>query len=85
MVRPGRDRLTSRVEVDETYLGAIDEGQHGRETEKKAMISPAANCFTGWRSRPSPRSRAVSVARQERAPSTTTSAPTAAPQQIVAI
>ena len=26
MVRPGRDRLTGRVEVDETFLGGLEEG-----------------------------------------------------------
>ena len=30
MVRPGRDRLAGRVEVDETYLGGLDEGRKGR-------------------------------------------------------
>jgi hypothetical protein len=30
MVRPGRDRLTGAVEVDETYWGAVEEGVVGR-------------------------------------------------------
>ncbi len=42
MVRPGRDRLSGRVEVDETYLGGLEEGVHGRETESKALIVVAA-------------------------------------------
>lgn len=42
MVRPGRDRLSGVVEVDETYLGAIEEGVHGRQTVKKALIAVAA-------------------------------------------
>jgi transposase-like protein len=42
MVRPGRDRLNGVVEVDETYLGGIEEGVAGRETEKKALIAVAA-------------------------------------------
>lgn len=42
MVRPGRDRLSGRVEVDETYLGASEKGVRGRETEKKALIVVAA-------------------------------------------
>ncbi len=42
MVRPGRDRLTGRVEVDETYLGALEEGHQGREPGKKALIVIAA-------------------------------------------
>jgi transposase-like protein len=42
MVRPDRDRLTGRVEVDETYLGGLEEGVHGRQTERKALIIVAA-------------------------------------------
>jgi transposase-like protein len=42
MVRPGRDRLAGTVEVDETYLGGLEEGKRGRQTEKKALIVVAA-------------------------------------------
>lgn len=42
MVRPGRDRLSGRVEVDETYFGAEEEGVRGRETKKKALVVIAA-------------------------------------------
>jgi len=42
MVRPGRDRLAGRVEVDETYLGGLEEGVRGRQTRKKALIVVAA-------------------------------------------
>jgi len=42
MVRPGRDRLSGRVEVDETYLGGPEEGMAGRRTENKALIVVAA-------------------------------------------
>ncbi len=42
MVRPGRDRLSGRIEVDETYWGAPEEGVRGRETERKALIVVAA-------------------------------------------
>jgi transposase-like protein len=42
MVRPGRDRLTGRVEVDETYLGAGDEGSVGRDLTGKALVVIAA-------------------------------------------
>jgi transposase-like protein len=42
MVRPGRDLLSGRVEVDETYLGAAEEGLRGRKTEKKALVVIAA-------------------------------------------
>ena len=42
MVRPGRDRLSGRVEVDETYVGGLEEGVRGRQTETKALIAVAA-------------------------------------------
>jgi transposase-like protein len=42
MVRPGRERLSGRVEVDETYLGGLEEGVRGRKTERKALIVVAA-------------------------------------------
>jgi transposase-like protein len=38
MVRPGRDRLSGRVEVDETYVGGREEGVSGRYIEKKAIV-----------------------------------------------
>jgi transposase-like protein len=42
MVRPGRNRLSGEIEVDETYLGGLEEGVRGRQTEKKALIVVAA-------------------------------------------
>jgi len=42
MVRPGRDRLSGIVEVDESYVGGIEEGVRGRQTEKKSIIVVAA-------------------------------------------
>lgn len=42
MVRPGRDRLSGRVEVDETYIGGLGRGRHGREHEDKALVAIAA-------------------------------------------
>ncbi len=42
MVRPGRDRLSGRVEVDETYLGGLEEGVRGRQTDAEALIVVAA-------------------------------------------
>lgn len=42
MVRPGRDRLSGVVEVDETYWGTEEEGVIGRLTEDKAVIIVAA-------------------------------------------
>lgn len=41
MVRPGRDRLSGIVEVDETYVGGLEEGVVGRETETKALVAIA--------------------------------------------
>lgn len=42
MVRPGRDRLSGRIEVDETLLGASEKGVLGRETHRKAKLVVAA-------------------------------------------
>jgi len=42
MVRPGRDRLSGRVELDETYLGAPESGVVGRQTIDKTLILVAA-------------------------------------------
>lgn len=42
MVRPGREQLKGPVEVDEMYLGAVEEGVRGRQTERKALIVIAA-------------------------------------------
>lgn len=42
MVRPGRDRLSGKVEVDETYWGSEEPGVRGRQTETKALIVVAA-------------------------------------------
>jgi transposase-like protein len=38
MVRPGRDRLAGRVEVDETYVGGVEPGASGRETHTKSIV-----------------------------------------------
>jgi transposase-like protein len=42
MVRPGRERLAGRVEVDETFVGALEDGVRGRGAVKKAVIVVAA-------------------------------------------
>lgn len=42
MVRPGRDQLRGRVEVDEAYVGGLEEGSHGREAGAKAIVVIAA-------------------------------------------
>lgn len=41
MVRPGRDRLAGRVEVDETLVGGVG-GARGRSRERKARVVVAA-------------------------------------------
>ena len=41
MVRPGRERLAGRVEVDETYVGGEEEGVRGRETREKSIVAIA--------------------------------------------
>ncbi len=42
MVRPGRDLLSGRIEVDESYVGGEEEGLPGRLNLKKALIVVAA-------------------------------------------
>ena len=42
MIRPGRDRLQGVVEIEETYVGGLEEGVTGRETEQKALVAIAA-------------------------------------------
>lgn len=42
MVMTGRDRLTGTVEVDETYVGGLEEGVRGCQTKKKSVIVVAA-------------------------------------------
>ena len=41
MVRPGRELLSGEVEVDETYLGAAEEGVPGRGSDSKTLIAVA--------------------------------------------
>lgn len=42
MVRPGRDRLSGVVEVDETYLGGVRSGKRGRGAANKTLVMIAA-------------------------------------------
>jgi transposase-like protein len=42
MVRPGRDLLAGRVELDECYLGGLEEGLPGRLNLEKALVIVAA-------------------------------------------
>ena len=41
-VRPGREQLTGRVEVDETLVGGVTPGQKGRGIPSKALVVIAA-------------------------------------------
>jgi transposase-like protein len=41
MVCPDRDLLQGLVEVDETYVGGVEGGVHGRQTETKAIVAIA--------------------------------------------
>jgi transposase-like protein len=41
MVRPGRERLHGPVEVDETYVGGIEEGVRGRGTNTNFIVGIA--------------------------------------------
>jgi transposase-like protein/ribosomal protein L40E len=42
MIRPGRERLTGEVEVDETFVGGVEEGGGRRHVGKKAIVAIAA-------------------------------------------
>ena len=42
MVRPRRERLSGRVEVDEIYVGGAERGVRGRETFTKSIVVMAA-------------------------------------------
>ena len=42
MVRPGRDRLAGRIEIDETYVGGATAGPGGRGSKGKALVVIAA-------------------------------------------
>lgn len=41
MVRPGREQLYGVVEMDESYIGAREEGKLGREEGEKALVAIA--------------------------------------------
>jgi len=42
MVRPGRDRLRGRVEVDESFVGGEEPGFEGRSAPEKSLVAIAA-------------------------------------------
>ena len=41
MVRPGRERLSGWVEVDEAYVGGVEGAVYGRETATKSIVAIA--------------------------------------------
>jgi len=45
-VRPGRDRLTGTVEVDETFVGGIRPGKRGRGAEGKTLVAVAVELLS---------------------------------------
>jgi transposase-like protein len=48
MVRPGRDKLSGRVEVDEAYFGGSETGgKRGRGTENKVLAAIAVETDKG--------------------------------------
>jgi transposase-like protein len=47
MVRPGRDRLSGFVEMDETFIGGVHEGKRGRGAEGKTLVLIAAEQAPG--------------------------------------
>ncbi len=49
LVRPGRERLTGRVEVDETFLGGPTPGLTGRALGKRALLAVAVEVGDGAR------------------------------------
>jgi transposase-like protein/DNA-directed RNA polymerase subunit RPC12/RpoP len=42
MVRPGRDRLSGTIQIDETYIGGEKSGKRGRGAEGKTLVVIAA-------------------------------------------
>jgi transposase-like protein len=47
MIRPGRDKLSGIVEVDETYIGGMEigSGKQGRGAETKTLVVVATECI----------------------------------------
>jgi len=47
MVRPGRDKLSGYVEVDDSYFGGEHEGKQGRGSDNKVLVVIAAEVKDG--------------------------------------
>ena len=47
MVRPGRDRLSGEIKVDETFIGGPQPGRRGRSPEGKSIVAVAVEKPTG--------------------------------------
>lgn len=47
MVRPGRDKLSGLIEVDETFIGGVHSGKRGRGADGKSLIFIAAEEVPG--------------------------------------
>jgi len=47
MIRPGRDKLSGVIEVDETYIGGMEigSGKQGRGAETKTLVVVATECI----------------------------------------
>jgi transposase-like protein len=47
MIRPGRDKLSGVIEVDETYIGGMEigAGKQGRGAETKTLVVVATECI----------------------------------------
>ena len=58
LVRPGRDRLSGRVEVDETYIGGEEPGLRGGRARGKKVLTGIAVEVTGPNGLPLGRTRA---------------------------
>jgi transposase-like protein len=47
MVRPGRERLSREIEVDETFVSGPRPGKRGRGAENKKLVAIAVETPTG--------------------------------------
>jgi hypothetical protein len=45
MVKGEREKLAPIVEVDESIIGALEEGNHGRGADKKSLVVKAVKLY----------------------------------------